>query len=68
MLRLCVSIDLFFNIGWNLTAFGLLWTALGAGRFYLGESHRCYGETSSFFGKLVMANDVLLGYTGERMS
>jgi hypothetical protein len=25
-------------------------------------------ETSSFFGKLVMSNDVLLGHTGKRMS
>jgi hypothetical protein len=25
-------------------------------------------ETSNFFGKLVMSNDVLLGHTGERIS
>ena len=37
-------------------------------RTILGQKEECEVETSHFFGKLVMSNDVLLGHTGERMS
>ena len=32
------------------------------------KPHTYEVETSGFFGKSVMSNDVLLGHTGERMS